>query len=168
MLKFVNGSAVPVFLSVTVCPVLGVPTDVTEKLNRGIEIPIPGGIADADIATTPTVEEDVSELSTALSAAARGRDTAFVTEMLVPEEIVTVPVIAPVLAGVTVIFNLHDAPLLSEDPQLSVSVNSPLGVIARLVSAWPVSLVNVAICELDCMPTVCTPKLITGGVRVNP
>jgi hypothetical protein len=105
-LKWSSGSAVPEFFRVTVCPALGVPTEVTEKLNCEIEIAIPGGIADAESATTPTVEEAVVD-ACARSAALCAREIPPVEEIAVPEESVTVPVIAPVLAGVTVMFNVH-------------------------------------------------------------
>jgi hypothetical protein len=144
-----------------------VPTEVTEKLNCEIEIAIPGGIADAESATTPTVEEAVVD-ACARSAALCAREIPPVEEIPVPEESVTVPVIAPVLAGVTVMFNVHDAPLAKDPPQLSVSLYSPLGVITKLVSVWPVLFVSVATCDVDCASTVWTPKLITGGVRINP
>src|SRR5579859_5943263 len=101
--RFISGSADPVFLRVTVCPVLGVPTAVAEKLNWGMEIPSPGGIADAESATTPTVEDAEDAEAAARNPAARAREIPPVAEMLVPDEIVTVPVTAPVLAGVTVI-----------------------------------------------------------------
>jgi hypothetical protein len=52
--RFVNESAVPVFVKVMVWPVLGVPIDVTAKLNWGIDKPRPGGMAEAETATTPT------------------------------------------------------------------------------------------------------------------
>src|SRR5882757_793656 len=160
MLKWVSGRSVPEFFRVRVCPVPGVPTDVTEKVNWGIEMAIPGGIADAVSATTPTVEDAVAEAA-ARSAARCAREIPPVEEIPVPEEMVTVPVIAPVLAGVTVMSNVHNAPLATDVPQLSVSLNSPLGVITRLVSVWPVLFVNVAICDVDCVPSVWTPKVIT-------
>jgi len=84
------------------------------------------------------------------------------------EEMLIVPVMAPAVCGVTVIFRVQLVALASVVPQLSVSLNSPLAVITRLSMDCPVLLVSVAVCAADVPPLACTPKFSTGGESVSP
>ena len=97
----VSDESMPVFVSVTVCPAPGDPTTVTLKLNWGIDRPMPGGMAEAETATTPRLRAELLGVESLPVA------TGFVAAELpkgasVPATVM-VPVIAPSITGVTVI-----------------------------------------------------------------
>src|ERR1700683_2276731 len=98
-------------------------------------------LVSAKVATTPTFE--VAELGT--PPAPPSADEEEPVAKTPPPEMTTVPVIAPTVAAVTVMFTVQLAPLARVMPQLSVSLYSPLATIDRLVMFWPVLLVNVAV-----------------------
>ena len=86
-------------------------------------------------ARTATAPNPTLEPLLAVSSRARAGSALGVTKF---PETLTTPVMAPVVAGVTVMCRMQLAPLASVVPQLSVSANSPLAAAAKAVIVCPV------------------------------
>jgi hypothetical protein len=98
IVRLVSDAEALVFWMVIVSPVLRVPTDVAVKLNCELERPSPPGIAEADTAMTPTLESDeVLAVSFRVLADLTSGDALAPTAPEIP----TLPVMAPVVTGVT-------------------------------------------------------------------
>src|ERR1700722_512178 len=123
-------------------------------------------LVSAKVATTPKLELD--EAAAWATDSPRVLTGVAVLAKTPPPEITTVPVTAPAVAGGTVVFKVQLAPLANTVPQLSASLYSPLARISRSVIACAVLLLSVAMCAVEVTLLGCTPKSITGGVRINP
>jgi hypothetical protein len=83
-------------------------------------------------------------------------------------EIVSVPVLAPVVVGVKVTLMSQLAPAPTEVPHVFVWAKSPLGVMLVMAKAEDPLLVSVTVCAVLVVLTLWVPKVRLVGKTVIP